>query len=119
LTEITMPTSKTKSRRKAPPPSFLDGLPVRTIAVTVGLVGLAALAVALIGPRRVRDEFVRPISNATWVPVSTAVTSQTERAWAETRPLRDRLGNVLSAINTEEVRNLIAGRLSQWAERFR
>ncbi len=110
---------KVRAPRKMAPRSALDGPLVRTVAIAVGIVGLAALAVALVGPKRVRDELLAPISNATWVPLTAAVTPQAERAWAETRPWRDRLSSILSSVNTEEVRSLVAERLSHWVERFR
>jgi len=107
------------SRKKAAPKSLFEALPVRTIAVIVGVAGLAALGVALLGPRRFRDDFVRPISAATLVPLAAAVAPQADKVWAETRPWRDQVARVLSSINTEDVRDLIAQRLTQWVDRFR
>jgi len=110
---------KVRTPAKMVPRSALDSPLVRTAAIAVGIVGLAALAVALAGPRRVRDELLAPMSNATWVPLTAAVTPQAERAWAETRPWRDRLSNILASINTDEVRGLLADRLSHWFDRIR
>ncbi len=107
------------SRRKTAPKSLFEALPLRTIAVVVGVAGLAALGVALFGPRRIRDEFVRPISAATLVPLAAAVAPQADRVWAETRPWRDHVAHLMSSINTAEVRDLLAQRLSQWVDRFR
>ncbi len=107
------------SRKRTAPKSLFDAVPVRTIAIVVGVAGLAALGVALFGPRRFRDEFVRPISAATLVPLSAAVGPQADKVWAETRPWRNHVAHVLSSINTGEVRDLIAERLSQWVDRVR
>ncbi|MEJ0025641.1 MAG: hypothetical protein WDN01_06385 [Rhizomicrobium sp.] len=107
------------ARRKTAPKSLLEVLPLRTIAVVVGVAGLAALGVALFGTRRFRDELVRPISAATLVPLAAAVAPQADRVWAETRPWRDHVGRLMSSINTAEVRDLLAQRLSQWVDRFR
>jgi hypothetical protein len=96
-----------------------DALPLRTIFVVVGVVGLAALGVALFGPRRFRDEIVRPISAATFVPLAAAVTPQADRVWAETRPWRDRVARILASINTDEVRERVAEQLKEWVDRFR
>ncbi|HJW40432.1 MAG TPA: hypothetical protein VJ476_04285 [Rhizomicrobium sp.] len=118
-------TAKTLSRRRAPvrwhrtSKSWLDGVPVRSIAVMVGVAGLAALVVSLLGPRRLRDDFVRPISAATLMPLAAAVGPQADQVWAQTRPWRDRVGRILSSINTDEVRDLIAERLSNWVDRIR
>ena len=108
----------TPTKRKAPR-SLIDTLPIRTISVVVGVAGLAALGIALFGSRRFQDEIVRPIAAATLAPISAAVAPQADRVWAETRPWRDHVGRMLSSINTEEVREAIADRLSHWLDRFR
>lgn len=93
--------------------------PLRAAFVVVGVVGLAALGVALFGPRRIRDEIIRPISSATYMPIAAAVAPQADRVWAETRAWRDRVGRVLDSVNTSEVRELVADRLAQWIDRIR
>ena len=108
----------TPTKRKAPR-SLIDTLPIRTIAVVVGVAGLAAVGIALFGTRRFQDEIVGPLTAATLVPLSAAVAPQADRVWAETRPWRDHVGRMLSSINTEEVREAIAERLSHWLDRFR
>lgn len=107
------------SRRKAAPRSLFQALPIRTIAVVIGVAGLAALGVALFGPRRFQDEIVRPIGAATLVPLAAAVGPQADRVWAETRPWRDHVSRVLGSINTSEVREQLAERLTHWLDRFR
>ncbi len=107
------------ARKKTAPRSLFDAIPVRTIAVVIGVAGLAALGVALFGPRRFRDDYVRPISAATLVPLAAAVAPQADKVWAETRPWRDHVARVLSSINTDEVRDLIAHRLAKWVDRLR
>ena len=109
----------TPTKRKGASCSLLDTIPIRTIAVVVGVAGLAALGIALFGSRRFQDEIVRPITAATLVPLSAAVAPQADRVWAETRPWRDHVGRMLSSINTEDVREAIADRLSHWLDRFR
>ena len=111
-----------KTARKTPARSAISAFlrsPLRTAFVVVGVVGLAALGVALFGPRRFRDDVIRPITSATYVPIAAAVAPQADRVWAETRAWRDRVGRILESINTSEVRDLVAGRLAQWVERFR
>lgn len=108
----------TPTRRKASR-SLIDTLPIRTIAVVAGVAGLAALGIALFGTRRFQDEIVRPFTAATLIPLSAAVAPQADRVWAETRPWRDHVTHMLSSINTHEVREAIADRLSHWLERFR
>lgn len=107
------------ARRRKTSRSLLDTIPIRTIAVVVGVAGLAGLGIALFGPRRFQDEVIRPIENATLVPLAAAVAPQADRVWAETRPWRDHVARLLSSINTEEVREAIADRLSHWIDRLR
>ncbi|HWD25811.1 MAG TPA: hypothetical protein VG387_01500 [Rhizomicrobium sp.] len=111
--------SKVAVRRKMAPPSPIATFPWRTVAVVVGVAGLAALGSALLGSRRFRDDVARPLSAATLLPLAAAMAPQADRVWAETRPWRDYVGRVLASINTEEVRETVAERLSQWIERFR
>ena len=54
-----------------------------------------------------------------YAPLAAAVAPQADRAWAETRAWRDRVGRILESINTAEVRDQVASRLSDWIERFR
>src|ERR1700690_3363776 len=118
----------TRTRKKAPAKGavthrrqhgLLDAIPVRTIFVVVGVVGLASLGVALFGPRRFRDDIVRPLSGATFVPIAAAVAPQADRVWEETRPWRDRVARILASINTDEVREHLAEQLKDWIDRFR
>jgi hypothetical protein len=51
--------------------------------------------------------------------LAAAVAPQADRAWAETRAWRDRVGRILESINAADVRDQVAARLANWAERFR
>jgi len=121
----TRKTAKSAAARGAPrrtrsaARSSLATFPLRTAFIVVGVVGLAALGIALFGPRRIRDEIIRPMAELTYAPVAAAVGPQADRAWAETRAWRDRVGRILDSINTSEVREMVAARLAQWIERFR
>jgi hypothetical protein len=106
-------------RKKMTPPSLLRSPAFRIGLVVVGITGLAALGVALFGTRRFNDEVLRPISAATLLPLAAAAAPQAERAWAETRPWRNYVARVLNSVNTAEVREQVAERLSQWIDRFR
>jgi hypothetical protein len=52
-------------------------------------------------------------------PLLAAASPPAEKAWEEIRPLRRRLGDLLESINTDEVRHVLAERLSEWLGRFR
>jgi hypothetical protein len=112
--------SAVPTRRKAVPArSRAPAFPIRTIAVVIGVAGLCALGAAAFGSRRFRDDVIRPFSAATLLPVAAAIAPQADRVWAETKPWREHVGRVLSSINTEEVRDQIAQRLTHWIDRFR
>ena len=61
--------------------------PARIAYVVVGAAGLAALAVVLVGPDRLRREVIRPIGGAIKPPA--------EKLWAESRPLRAQLARIM------------------------
>jgi hypothetical protein len=109
----------TPSRRKKQVASLFQSPVLRTVVIVAGITGLAALGIALFGPRRFNEQVIRPIGAATVVPLAAAMAPQADRVWAETRPWRDRVANILASINTEEVRAALAERLSHWVERFR
>ena len=121
-TKVRKTPAKTAShggRSRSTRHSLFAEFPVRTVFVVAGVIGLAALGIALFGPRRFRDEVIRPIGALAYEPLAAAVTPQADRAWAETRAWRDRVGRILESINTAEVRDQVAARLSNWIERFR
>src|SRR5690606_38987822 len=58
----------------------------KTAYIAIGTVGLAALAVALIGPRRIEREVIKPLRGA--------IEPQAEKLWADSRHLRDQIAGV-------------------------
>lgn len=57
--------------------------PARTAYFVLGTAGLAAIAVALIGPKRLEREVLTPLRGA--------IEPQAEKLWADARPLRDQI----------------------------
>src|SRR4051794_1325116 len=55
----------------------------RTAFVVVGTAGLAALAVAIVGPRRIEKDVIRPLRGA--------IEPQAEKLWAESKPVREQI----------------------------
>jgi hypothetical protein len=62
------------------------GPTARTAYVLIGTVGLAALAVAIVGPKRIERDVIKPLRGA--------VEPQVEKLWAEARPLRDQIASL-------------------------
>lgn len=58
----------------------------RAAFVVIGTAGLAALTIALIGPKRLEREVLRPLRGA--------IEPQAEKLWADSRPLREQIAGL-------------------------
>jgi hypothetical protein len=76
----TEPSLSTRLMRLAASP------PARAAYVVIGTAGLAALAVALIGPRRLEREVLRPLRRA--------IEPQAEKLWTDSQPLREQIASL-------------------------
>lgn len=54
--------------------------------VVIGTAGLAALAVAVIGPRRIERDVIKPLRNS--------IEPQAEKLWADAQPLRHQIAHL-------------------------
>ena len=63
--------------------------PARAAYFVLGTAGLAAIAVALVGPKRIEREVLKPLRGAT-LP-------QAEKLWADAKPLRDQIAGVFKS----------------------
>jgi hypothetical protein len=61
----------------------------KTAYVVIGALGLTALAVAVVGPRRIERQVIRPIRGR--------VGQQAERLWDEARPLRAQIATLFDS----------------------
>src|SRR5439155_1114036 len=68
----------------------------RAVLVGVGTVGLAALGIALFGPKRFNNQIVRPVRQA--------MGEQAERLWEDSKPLREEIGKLVDRAQTEASR---------------
>ena len=59
----------------------------RTALVMIGTAGLAALAVAIVGPKRLEREVLKPLRGA--------IEPQAEKLWTDSRPLREQIAGLL------------------------
>jgi hypothetical protein len=63
--------------------------PARTAYYIIGTAGLAALAVALIGPKRLEREVIKPLRGA--------IEPQAEKLWSDSKPLRDQIAGLFKS----------------------
>lgn len=63
--------------------------PARAAYFVLGTAGLAAIAVALVGPKRIEREVLKPLRGAT-LP-------QAEKLWADAKPLRDQIAGIFKS----------------------
>ena len=99
------PTLKTRVYRAATSPA------AKMAYVTIGSLGLAALAVAIVGPRRFQRDFVRPVRDA--------VSDQAEKLWSEAKPLRAQLSGLIESATSEPGREKLIRSFQSWIGHFR
>ena len=63
--------------------------PARTAYYVIGTAGLAALAIALIGPKRLQHDVIKPLRGA--------IEPQAEKLWADSRPLREQIAGLFKS----------------------
>jgi len=63
--------------------------PARAAYYVIGTAGLAALAVAVIGPQRLQREVIKPLRGA--------IEPQAEKLWVESKPLRDQIAGLFKS----------------------
>jgi hypothetical protein len=83
----------------------------RAAYVGVAAVGLTALVIAIFGPKRFQQVVVQPVRSA--------VADQTERLWAEARPLRSQLSHLMARATTESGRQKLVQSFQSWIGHFR
>jgi hypothetical protein len=83
--------------------------PARTAYYVLGTAGLAALAVALIGPKRLEREVIRPLRGS--------IEPQAEKLWADSRPLRDQIAGLFKSA-TPTGRERLVRNFQSWVGHF-
>jgi hypothetical protein len=80
-----------------------------TAYVVVGTAGLAMLAIALIGPKRLEREVLKPLRSA--------IEPQAEKLWAESRPLREQIASLFRAASPSGRERLVRS-FQSWIGHF-
>jgi hypothetical protein len=111
------PAKPTRARKAAPKAKAVAsthplrrlGTPAKAVLIAVGTLGLAAVAVALIGPRRLEREVLNPLQKA--------VGPQAEKLWDQARPAREQLTGLFRRAGDE--REKLARDFQSWIGHFR
>ena len=107
------PTHPPRRKRRPSPGSVLrlaSPPTVKAALVVVGALGLAVLALAMVGPKRVRRKTLQPIGDA--------LETHFEKAWDEVRPIRDQIAALFEQAGPES-RKEMARKLQSWIGHFR
>ena len=61
----------------------------RTAFAVIGTIGLTAIAVALVGPKRIERDVIKPLRGA--------IEPQAEKLWADSKPLREQIAGLFTS----------------------
>jgi hypothetical protein len=79
--------------------------------VTIGSMGLAALAIAMFGPKRFQREILQPAGRA--------VSDRADQIWADSRSLREQLGSLIDRAGSEAGRDKLVRSFQSWVGHFK
>src|ERR1700744_6667971 len=99
------------------PPSGLGGNllklaatpPARTAFAVIGTIGLTAIAVALVGPKRIERDVIKPLRGA--------IEPQAEKLWADSKPLREQIAGLFKSA-TPTGREKLVRSFQSWIGHF-
>lgn len=83
--------------------------PARAAFAVIGTVGLAALAVALVGPKRIEREVIKPLRGA--------IEPQAEKLWMDSKPLREQIAGLFQAASPSGREKLVKS-FQSWIGHF-
>jgi hypothetical protein len=83
----------------------------KTTYAVVGTVGLAALAIAIFGPRKFQREIL--------VPAQNKISDQASQLWADARPLREQIGGMFDRVQSQSGREKLARSFQSWIGHFK
>jgi hypothetical protein len=81
----------------------------RTAYYVLGTAGLAALAVALVGPKRLERDVIKPLRGA--------IEPQAEKLWSESKPLRDQIAGLFKSASPSGRERLVKS-FQSWVGHF-
>jgi len=83
--------------------------PARAAYAVIGTIGLTAIAVALIGPKRIEREVIKPLRGA--------LEPQAEKLWADSKPLREQIAGLFKSA-TPTGREKLVRSFQSWIGHF-
>jgi hypothetical protein len=78
--------------------------------IVIGTAGLAALAIAIVGPKRLEREVVRPLRGR--------VEHEADRLWIQSRPLRAQFAGLFNSAGTAAGREKLVRNFQSWIGHF-
>lgn len=91
--------------------AFAVSPPAKAAYIALGTAGLAALAVAIVGPRRINAQVLTPLRGA--------VGERAEKLWDESTDLRRQIARLFDRAATPAGREKLARHFQSWAGHFR
>ena len=83
----------------------------KTAYAVIGTAGLAALAIAIFGPKRFQKEIVKPAQGA--------ISDQAAQLWADSRPLREQITALFDRARSQANREKLAQGFQSWIGHFK
>jgi NAD/NADP transhydrogenase alpha subunit len=83
----------------------------KTAYVVIGTVGLAALAIAIFGPKRFQREVLKPVQNA--------VGDQASQLWADSRSVREQISGMFDRVQNSSGRDRLVQNFQSWIGHFK
>ena len=89
--------------------NFIASPVAKTALVLIGTAGLAALAVAVVGPKRIERDVIKPLRSA--------IEPQAEKLWSDSRGLRDQIAGLFHSA-TPAGRERLVKSFQSWIGHF-
>ena len=83
--------------------------PARAACAVIGTIGLTAIAVALVGPKRIERDVIKPLRGA--------LEPQAEKLWADSKPLREQIAGLFKSA-TPSGRERLVRSFQSWIGHF-
>jgi hypothetical protein len=83
--------------------------PARAAFAVIGTAGLAALAIAVVGPKRIEKDVIKPLRGA--------LEPQAEKLWSESKPLREQIAGLFQSASPSGRERLVRS-FQSWIGHF-